>query len=452
MTTQHSALSTQHSDYSVPYGRGELRFRLPPGVRGTVVDPPTLPPLADVPAAVAAALAAPHGPRLRDLPAVRPRATAVIVVTDATRACPHHLLVPPLLDELNAGGIPDSAITVLIGLGMHRASTPEERAEKLGPAVLGRVRVVDHVAEDPATLAHLGTTEGALPVPVVVNRLVVEADVVLATGIVEPHQYAGYSGGRKTVAIGAAGAPTIAATHGPRFLDHPGTRLGNLAGNPFHEAVSEIARRAGLSFILNVVCDGEQRVVAVEAGAPEPAFAALAALAGRIYTVAVPHAYDLAIGGAGWPKDTNLYQASRAASYLFFAPRPVVRPGGAFIIPAPCEEGAGQGVGERNFFKAMRDAPSIDWILGDARRNGYPPGQQRAFVLARVLAENPIIIVGAQQPEVIRQAHLRTAPTMESALADAIALLGPRPAAAPPLEVLIVPHALLTLPVVTAEA
>jgi lactate racemase len=128
----------------------------------------------------------------------------------------------------------------------------------------------------------------------------------------------------------------------------------------------------------------------------------------------------------------------------------VVRPGGAFIVPARCEEGAGQGVGERNFFRAMRDAPSVAWILDDARRNGYPPGQQRAFVLARVLAENPVIIVGAEQPEVIRQAHLRAAPTMEAAIAEAVAALGPRPAGAPPLEALIVPHALLTLPVAPA--
>jgi lactate racemase len=439
----------QH-EFTVPYGRGELRFRLPPGVRGTVVDPPALPPIADVPAAARAAVAAPHGPRLRELAAARPGGRAVIVVTDITRACPDHLLVPALLDELNAGGVPDAAITVLIALGMHRASTPEEREQKLGPDVLRRVRVVDHAAEDPAALVHLGPTSGALPVPIVLNRLAVEADILLATGIVEPHQYAGYSGGRKTVAIGVAGAATIAATHGPQFLDYPGTRLGNLEGNAFHEAVTEIARRAGLAFVLNVVCDGEQRVVAVEAGAPEPAFAALAALAARIYTVAVPHAYDFAVGGVGWPKDTNLYQASRAASYLFFAPRPVVRPGGAFIVPARCEEGAGQGVGERNFFRAMRDAPSVAWILDDARRNGYPPGQQRAFVLARVLAENPVIIVGAEQPEVIRQAHLRAAPTMEAAIAEAVAALGPRPAGAPPLEALIVPHALLTLPVAPA--
>jgi nickel-dependent lactate racemase len=404
--------------------------------------------VADLGAAVQAALAAPHGPRLRDLPAVRPGARVTLVVTDSTRACPDHALVPALLDELAAGGVAMADVTVLVALGMHRASTAAEWEEKLGPAVLNRVRVVDHAAEDPGALVSLGMTEGELPVPVVLNRAAVETDVLLATGIIEPHQYAGYSGGRKTVAIGVAGAPTIAATHGPRFLDHPGTRLGNLDGNPFHQAVTEIARRAGLAFILNVVCDGEGRVVAVGAGAPEPTFAALAAQAAAIYTVPVPHAFDLAIAGVGWPKDTNLYQASRAASYLFFAPRPVVRPGGAFIVPARCDEGAGQGAGERNFFAAMRDAPSIESILDDARQNGYPPGQQRAFILARVLAENPIIIAGAEDPGVITQAKLRAAPTLEAALADAIALLGPRPSAAPPLEVLIVPHALLTLPVV----
>ncbi len=434
--------------FTVPYGREALRFTLPPEMHGTVVEPPAVPAVADVPAAVRAALAAPHGPHLRDLPGVRAGARVTLVVTDSTRACPDRLLVPPLLDELVAGGVAATDITVLIGLGMHRASTPAEREEKLGAAVLGRVRVIDHAAEDPAALVDLGWTAGELPVPVVLNRAVVEADLVLATGIVEPHQYAGYSGGRKTVAIGAAGAATIGATHLPRFLDHPGTRLGNLVGNPFHEAVSEIAHRAGLAFIVNVVCDGAGQVVAVAAGAPEPTFATLAAQAARLYTVAVPHAYDLAIGGVGWPKDSNLYQASRAASYLFFAPRPVVRPGGAFLIPARCEEGAGQGVGERNFFAAMRDAPSIGHILADARQNGYPPGQQRAFILARVLAENPIIIVGAEDPAIIRQAHLGTAPTLAAALDQAAAVLGPRPPDVP-LEVLIVPHALLTLPVVS---
>jgi len=448
MTATDPQSTIRNPQFTVPYGRGELQFTLPPGMRGTVVEPRPVPPVTAVPAAVQAALATPYGPRLRDLPGVRPGARVTLVVTDSTRACPDRLLVPPLLDELVAGGVAERDITVLIALGMHRAGTPAELEEKLGPAVLGRVRVIDHAAEDPAQLVDLGMTSGALPVPIVLNRTAVEADVLLATGIVEPHQYAGYSGGRKTVAIGVAGAATIGATHGPRFLDHPGTRLGNVVGNPFHEAITEIARRAGLAFVLNVLCDGDGQVVAVEAGAPEPTFDSLAAQAARLYTVPVPHAYDLAIGGVGWPKDSNLYQASRAASYLYFAPYPVVRPGGAFIIPARCEEGTGQGTGERNFFAAMRDAPSIQAILDDARQYGYPPGQQRAFILARVLADNPIIIVGATDPAVIRQARLDTAPTLAAALTQAAAALPARPPDAPPLDVLIVPHALLTLPVV----
>ena len=123
----------------------------------------------------------------------------------------------------------------------------------------------------------------------------------------------------------------------------------------------------------------------VAAGDPEQAFQDLVAFARSVYEVPVPHAYDIVIGGVGYPKDTNLYQASRAPSYLFFAPTPVVRPGGYLIIPARCEEGVGSGVGEQRFFTAMRDAPNVQFILEDARRNGYLPGQQRAFVMAKVL-------------------------------------------------------------------
>ena len=155
-----------------------------------------------------------------------------------------------------------------------------------------------------------------------------------------------------------------------------------------------------------MVCDGDHRPVAVRAGAPTPTFEALVALARDLYTVPVPQVYDFAVAGVGWPKDTNLYQASRAASYLAFAPTPVVRPGGAFIIPARCEEGAGAGAGEVRFFQAISEAPSIQWILDDARAHGYPPGQQRAFVMAKVLEQHPVIIVGAEHPEIIAAARM----------------------------------------------
>ncbi len=425
--------------YRIPYSKTYLEFALPAGMRATVVESRPVPPLSDPEAAVSEALARPIGsPPLREL--ARPGDRVCIVFTDITRASPDHILVPALLRELEAAGVRDQDITLLCGIGMHRPSTPEEKTAKLGAEVVARYRVIDNEPRNPQALVDLGVTPGGVPVQV--HRAAVEADLLIATGIVEPHQYAGYSGGRKTVAVGAAGEALIAHTHGPAFVDHPGTRLGRIEGNPFHEAVTEAARRAGLRFILNAVLDDEHRILKVAAGDPEAAFVELVAFARTVYEVPIPHPYDVAIGGVGYPKDTNLYQASRAPSYLHFAPTPVVRRGGYYIIPARCEEGAGEGVGEQRFFAALRDAPDVQFVLDDARRHGYPPGQQRAFVVAKVLEEARIIIVGSEHPDIVAACKMIPAATMDEALEIVTRDLGPD------LDVLIVPHALLTLPVV----
>jgi nickel-dependent lactate racemase len=426
--------------YRIPYSKTYLEFTLPAGMRATVVESRPVPPLSDPEAAVAEALARPIGsPPLREL--ARPGDRVCIVFTDITRASPDHILVPALLRELEAAGVRDEDITLLCGIGMHRPSTPEEKVAKLGADVVARYRVIDNEPRNPQALVDLGVTPGGVPVQV--HRAAVEADLLVATGIVEPHQYAGYSGGRKTVAVGAAGEALIAHTHGPAFVDHPGTRLGRIEGNPFHEAVTEAARRAGLRFILNAVMDDEHRILQVAAGDPEAAFVELVAFARTVYEVPIPHQYDVAIGGVGYPKDTNLYQASRAPSYLHFAPTPVVRRGGYYIIPARCEEGAGEGVGEQRFFAALRNAPDVQFVLDDARRHGYPPGQQRAFVIAKVLEEARIIIVGSEHPDIVAACKMIPAATMDEALEIVTRDLGPD------LDVLIAPHALLTLPVVT---
>ena len=425
--------------YRVPYSKSIIEFSLPPGMHGTVVVSKPAEPLDDVEEAIVEALAHPIGsPPLREL--AGPGDRACIVFTDVTRASPDHLLVPALLRELEAAGVRDEDITLLCGIGMHRPSTHEEKVTKLGQAVVDRYQVIDNEPQNPEALVDLGITPGGVPVSA--HRAAAEADLLIATGLGEPHQYAGYSGGRKTVAVGAAGEALIAHTHGPAFVDHPGTRLGRIKGNPFHEAVTEAARRAGLRFILNVVLDDEKRVLKVAAGEPVETHRQLVAFARSIYEVPIPHQYDVAIGGVGFPKDANLYQASRAASYLFFAPTPVVRPGGFLIIPARCEEGAGEGVGEQRFLAAMRDAPDVQSILDDARRHGYPPGQQRAFVMAKVLEQVRVVIVGSECPDVVAACKMTSAATMEEALALAARELGPE------LDVLIVPHALLTLPVV----
>jgi nickel-dependent lactate racemase len=425
--------------YKVPYGKETLSFSLPPGMQVSQAFPKKVSPLSDEKSAVEKALANPVGtPPLQKL--AQPGNRVCIVFTDITRSCPDELLVPPILSELKSAGITDDGITLLCGIGMHRPSTREEKIAKLGAEIVSRYRVIDNEPQNSAALVDLGTT--ASGVPVSQHRAVVEADLVIATGIVEPHQYAGYSGGRKTLAVGAAGEALIAHTHGPAFIDHPRTRLGRIEGNPFHEAITEAARRAGLRFIVNVVLDDDKRVLRVMAGDPEQAFQDLVAFARSVYEVPIPRQYDIAIGGVGFPKDSNLYQASRAPSYLFFAPTCVIRPGGYFIIPARCEEGAGSGVGEQRFLSAMRDTPDVQSILDDARKNGYPPGQQRAFVMAKVLEKSKVIIVGSECPDIVAACKMIPAATMDEAIRIAAKDTGVS------CDVLIVPHAMLTLPVV----
>lgn len=426
--------------YRVPYGKTFLEFDLPQGMRGTVVASKSVEPLTDVNGAIAEALAHPIGsPPVREL--AHPGDRVCIVFTDITRASPDWLLVPPILQELEQAGVHDEDITLLCGIGLHRPSTLEEKVAKLGRSIVERYRVIDNEPQNSSALVDLGVVHD---IPLSVHKVAYEADLLIATGIVEPHQYAGYSGGCKTVAVGAAGEPLIAYSHGSRFIDDPNTRLGKIEGNPFQEAIAEAGLRAGLGFIINVVLDDEKRVVYVMAGEPIETHWQLVERARSLYQVPIPHQYDVVIGGAGFPKDANLYQASRAASYLFFAPTPVVRRGGYLIIPARCEEGAGEGVGEQRFLAALRDAPDLQFILDDARKNGYPPGQQRAFVMAKVLEQNKVIIVGSEYPELVAECKMLPVATMDEALAMAQADLGLE------LDVLVVPHALLTLPIVQA--
>jgi len=435
----------------VPYGEAELEFVVAPWFDLDLVETADAPPVPDLGAAVRAAIGAPLGsPSLRELARAAVRAAAprrpavVIAVTDLTRACPDRELVPPLLDELNAGGVLDADIAICVGVGIHRATTTAEKREKLGDAVVGRVRVFDSDGHDPAKWADLGPIP-PYGVPGFVQKVVKDADLVLATGIVEPHQYAGYSGGRKTVAIGCCGEPVITATHGMRFLEDPGVRLGRIEGNPFHQTIDELARRAGLRFCLNVVADDRERVVAVAAGEPTAVLASLVRKAEAIYTRPIAKQYDIAIAGVGAPKDANLYQASRAATYLRFAPTPVVREGGAIVIPARLEEGAGEGAGEQRFLAALEAAASPQEVVAAARRH-FSGGEQRAVMVALTLQHCQIIVAASEAPEIVRRAKLRPATDVEEALELAYEHIGRPPRAS----VLLVPRALHTLPIVTA--
>jgi len=275
---------------------------------------------------------------------------------------------------------------------------------------------------------------------------VLEADLVIATGRVEPHQYAGYSGGGKTVAIGCAAEPVIAYTHGPAMLDRPGTRLGVLAGNPFQEAVREVATAAKVAFVANCVLDDDGRLAAVAYGSPAGVQDSLAKTAESMYVAKIPEQVDIAIAGVGYPKDQNVYQASRAASYLQYAPTPVVRGGGVIIVPAECPEGPGEGVGEQRFYAAMTGPEGRAAFLARVRAGDFKPGEQRAYIMSQILDDISVIFSGVADPGPLQAMGFLTAAGIEEAWEMAGELVD-QPATA-----LVVPHALLTMPVVTAAS
>ncbi len=425
---------------------------LPRGWQLTVVEPDrSIKPVELVPATQAALAQPLHSKRLSEL--ALSNARVCIVFTDATRACPDHILVPTILRELEEAGVRDENITLLCATGLHRASTRLEKIAKLGQSVVDRCKVIDHDATRSVILRRSGSHArpdggmGAASAGLIeLNALLLESDLIIATGVVEPHQYAGYSGGGKTVVIGCGGEALISETHGPKYLDHPGVRLGKVDGNPFQQFVREAARSIGLKFVVNVVLDGDGRSIAVRAGDPIAVHDELIAIAKKLYEVPVPQQYDVVIAKVDSPKDVNLYQASRAATYIGLSATPPIRPGGIIIVQARCPEGAGQGVGEQRFFKALSETTDLDQLLSYFRMNGCKAGEQRAFMLAQVLLKHEVIIVGSEYPEIVEACQMTAMDSIDAAI-DRV-----KDRIAGQASVLYLPHPLITLPIVTSNS
>jgi nickel-dependent lactate racemase len=398
----------------LPLGDGAVRVDLPDR-SVTVADPPGGAPV-DPREAAEAALEDPHGPALSAR--VAPGDDVAVVVTDVTRATPDDVLLDAMLARLP---VDRERVTVVLGLGLHRPMTDAEIRDGVG----------DHadlaVNHDPDAAVAVGRVDG---VPVRVHPAVVEADAVLATGMVEPHQYAGFSGGAKTVVVGAGGEPVIRHTHGPDMLSRPGVRLGRVDGNPFRSFLDRAGDAADHAFSLNVT-KGPAGILGASAGDPRAVVADLAATGRAALSVSVPDAFDAAVVGVGAPKDANLYQASRAATYLLLGDRNPVREGGRVVLPARLPEGAGEGTGERRFYERLRDAESAA-ALYEEMRGGYDPGAQRAFVLARALRDHEVWVTNSESPGVVEECLMHAAPTVEDAIP-------------PDSDVLVVPDGLNTL-------
>ena len=378
----------------------------------------TLPaPAADPAAEALRAIDSPIGsPPLEEL--ARGRKSAVVILSDHTRPVPSRILVPPLLERLRRGN-PSIDITLLVATGCHRPTSRDELAEKLGEDIVAHEKIALHVCTDDSAMADVGIlpSGGRLRL----NRLAMEADLLVSEGFIEPHFFAGYSGGRKSVLPGIASRETVLANHCAEFISSPFARTGVLDGNPIHRDMVFAADQARLVFVANAVLAPDKRVVRVFAGAHRAAHEAGCRFLSQCCGVDVPEADIAVTSNGGHPLDQNVYQAVKGMT----AGEAATRDGGVIVICAAC----GDGHGGESFHRMLAGARSPQELL--ARLSGVPkdrtqPDQWEAQILARILATHKVIVATRDcDHALLRAMGLDAAPSLAEALAMASAAAGP---------------------------
>ncbi len=328
------------------YGRGRLPVDLDSGLEVTVIRKRPMPVLPDPAAAVQGALAHPVGaPPLAEI--AKTCRTACILICDITRPVPNGLFLPIVVRQLLEAGMDASSIKVLVATGLHRPNEGEELEELVGDRwVLETVEVLNHFARNDADHVDLGAT-ATRGTRVRLDRRFVEADLKLATGLVEPHFMAGYSGGRKVIAPGIAHAETITTFHSARFMEHPKAANCVLEGNPLHEEQLEIVRMLGGALALNTVLDDERCLSFVNFGEITASHLEAVAFMREYAEVPVDRRFKTVVtSAAGYPLDKTYYQTVKG----MVGPMDILAPGGRLIIASECSE----GMGSEHFVEAQR--------------------------------------------------------------------------------------------------
>ncbi len=390
----------------LPYGDASIEATVPD--TATVLLPASTTPIADPDAAVRAAIAAPIGsPPLSAL--AKPGQRACIVVSDVTRPVPNAVILPPILETLEANGVRREDIVILVGTGLHRGSRDDERRRFLGDEIMSRYRIVDHDAKDSSTHGALVLGDGT---SIALNREYLDADLRILTGFVEPHLFAGYSGGGKAVLPAIAGAAEIMANHDARMVGHRKSTWCSTRGNPIFEAMRDAALKSQPSFLLNVTLDEHKRITGIFAGELAAAHDAAIAQAAKQALRPIPHLFDVVVvTNMGYPADLNLYQSVKAMSVAAQA----VAPGGAILLVAECRE----GVGGPEYVDLMRSERSPTALLESFERDGHATvhDQWQVQVQAMVQARADVWVFSTMERETAESAHLHWAPDIDSTLA-----------------------------------
>lgn len=398
--------------FNLPFGKEKIKLELPEEqVAGVLVShaheykaPKSEAEL------VADALANPIGsPKLSDL--AKGKKNCVIISSDHTRPVPSHVIMPQLLAELRKGN-PDIDITILIATGMHRATTKEELIAKYGKEIAEHEKFVIHVSRNDEDMVSVGTLPSGGDCRI--NKVAANADLLISEGFIEPHFFAGMSGGRKSVLPGIASKVTVLANHCSEFINSPHARTGILQGNPIHEDMLYAAKAAKLAFICNVVIDADKKVIAAFAGDREKAHYAGADFEMKLAGVKPVPADIVITTNGGYPLDQNIYQSVKGMT----AAEATCKEGGVIIDVSSCSDGHG---GE-DFYNNLKNAESIQKAMDEilARgRNETVFDQWEAQILMRMLLKFTIIMVTEAPQKMVEDMHMKYAASVDDALAMA---------------------------------
>lgn len=387
------------------YGNSTLSVDLPDS-KTTVIRPAHKPGLPDERAAVENALQNPiASPPLKQR--IRPSDRLCILFTDITRATPNERILPWLLEHLKDH--PCENITLLNQLGTHRPNTREELCQMLTPEVVRNYRVVNHDCKNAGSLAQLGQTQDGTPA--LIHKLAVEADLRIVTGFIEPHFFAGFSGGPKGIMPGVAGLQTIMSNHGEKNIGHPKAAFGITNGNPLWEELRDIALRAGPSFLLNVTLNETREITAVFAGHLIHAHQKGCQFVQQSAMQPVPALFDVVLTtNSGYPLDLNLYQGVKGMS----AGARILKNGGLLILVCECREGVPAG---SSLDKLLQSAGSPEEILAMLATPGFAqPEQWQAQIQALIQRRAEVQVHSSLDRQTLEKIHLKPCPDIAGAV------------------------------------
>jgi len=391
------------------YGQGHLAVELPDG-QTTVIEPSPAPGLAEERAAVFEALDHPiAAPPLREW--FKPGDKACIVFTDLTRATPNERLIPWLLDYLKE--VPREDVVLLNAVGTHRPNTRAELERMLSPEVVRNYQVLNHEVENREGLIPLGTTKDGTPA--LLNRHFVNAQVRIVTGFIEPHFFAGFSGGPKGIVPGVAGMDTIMSNHTSASMTDPNATFGITRGNPVWEELRDIALRPGPSFLLNVALNEQRQITGVFAGDLVSAHRVGCEFVRKSAMQECEAPFDVVVTtNSGYPLDLNLYQGVKGMS----AAERILKPGGTLILACECREGV---PANSNYERILRSASSPEDIL--ARLAAAPHAQLeqwQALIQAKIQRHARVLLYSTLPDEVVRAAHLTPCKDVSATVAELV--------------------------------